>query len=290
MCIRDSVYTAFYESGLKQIGLKVVDEWGLEAVLNPKLQITVEALEPFCIDLIDQYNSAESLYQTRSFYYYNSHISGLSDLNYQDPDGPWDFTVVPPSSPAICSWLLPSDPDVPSGAKTQWPGADFFFKESAPTIGGTQYVPHLFDFIDAVNGDLIIQGQYQGGNAFTYGDTFEITHPICHPWFDSGSGNGNFVGVNFDITWSMQTLGFGPALFTVNGEPTILPCMLIRHQMNFVDSDFGYLSFSLLNYQWIDIDGNEVAFMQASNGLEGNNFSGTTYTGTVICRSLVTIS
>jgi len=45
-----------------------------------------------------------------------------------------------------------------------------------------------------------------------------------------------------------------------------------------------------LNYQWIDEDGNEVAFMQASNGLDGDHFLGNTYTGTTICRALKTIS
>jgi hypothetical protein len=286
----DNPQIFFYDAGLHQIGLKVVDEWALEDTLDPKLQINVQGIDPFCIDLIDQYNSADHLYGTRSFYYYNAGINGLGGLNYQDPDGPWDFTVVPASAPAICKWLLPTDPDVPSGAKSEWPLADFFFKEDSPTSGGSQYVPHIFDFVDAENGDLIMEGQYQGGNIFTYGDTFYITHPICHPWYDSGSGTGEFVGIGFDISWDMQTLGIGPALFFVNGEPTLLPCMLIRHHMSFVDTEFGYLSFSLLNYQWIDIDGNEVAFMQADNGLNGTNFSGNTYTGTVICRSLTTIS
>ncbi len=285
----DVVEIMFYESGTHYIGLKVVDEWDLEDELDPMLEINVEGFDPFCVDLIDQYNSAESLYGTRTFYYFQDHIGGLDGLDYQDPDGPWDFTVVPPSAPAICSWLLPSDPEIPSGAKSLWPNADFFFKEDAPTVGGVMYCPHQFDFVDAVNGDLILEGQWHTG-AFDYGDTFYITHPICHPWYDSGAGTGNWLGLDFDITWDMETLGTGPALFVVNGEPTLLNCMLIRHHMSFVESEYASIYFTLLNYQWIDEDGNEVAFMQADTGLTGTNFNGNTYTGTVICRALISIS
>ncbi len=281
---------SFLESGLHEIGLLVVDEWGLEAELDPKLQIMVEAFDPFCIHLIDQYNSADHLYGTRSFYYYNDTINGLDGLEYQDGDGSWDFTVVPVSSPAICEWLLPTDPDVPSAALSQWPDADFFFKESAPAVGGTMYAPHFFDFVGPDDGDLVLNGQYQAGMIFEYGDTFQIPHPICHPWSVFDSGSGNFAGVNFDITWDMETLGLGMAKFIVSGQPYMVPCILIRHHMNFVDTDGTGMSFSLLNYQWIDYEGNEVAFMQATNGLSGENFSVNTYTGKVICRALIGIS
>lgn len=280
----------FYSGGTKSIKLKVVDKWGLSDELDTPIVINVQNLPTFCIDLIDQYNSAQSLFGTRTFRYFQGHISELSGLNYKAPNGPWDFTVVPPSQPAICSWLPPSHPEV-STPKSIWPNADFFFKEAAPVSGGTTYVPHEFAFIDAINGNLIMEGQWQASSGpFYYGNTFSITHPICHPWYDSGAGTGNFSGLDFSITWTMQTLGSGPALFIVNGEPIILNCMLIRHQMSFVDTEYGYFSFSLLNYQWIDEEGNEVAFMQADNGLSGNNFSGYNYTGTVICRAYQTKS
>jgi hypothetical protein len=142
--------------------------------------------------------------------------------------------------------------------------------------------------VDALNGDLVIQGQWQSGEgAFDYGETFSITHPICQGWSDSGDGNGTFSGVNFSIVWSMECLGTGPAVFIVNGDQVVLNCILLRHHMSFVATE---ISFDLLNYQWIDVDGNEVAFMQADNGLTGTNYSGNTYTGTVICRALTNIS
>ncbi|HEX9744575.1 MAG TPA: PKD domain-containing protein, partial [bacterium] len=289
----DQIILSFFEAGVHQIGLKVVDEWGLADELDTKLEITVEGFPTFCVGLDDQYNSASSLYGTRSFKYFNDSINNLGGLTYKAANGPWDFNEVPASPPAICEWLLPSDPEV-SQAKSLWPDADFFFKESAPG-SGFQLVPHRFDFDPGPgpgpNGELVIQGQWEGtGVDFQYGDIFHITHEICHPWLDSGSGTSVFSGVEFDTTWTMTTLGTGPAIFTVNGETVILNCMLIRHNMSFVDTEFGFLTFSLLNYQWIDEDGNEVAFMQASNGLDGNNFSGSSYTGTVICRSLQSIS
>jgi len=284
----DQIELFFFSGGIHNIGLLVVDELGLEDELDAPLQIYVEPFQSFCVELIDQYNSASSLYGVRAFDYYNADISGLSGLNYNDPDGPWDFTVVPASAPAICEWLLPTDPEVPSAAKSQWPSADFFFKEDAPTTGQNAYCPHEFDFIA---GELILEGQYQAGTIFDYDDAFHITHPICHPWFDSGGGTASIPGtIDFDVSWDMQTLGTGPAVFTVSGNLTVLNCMLIRHHMSFTDTDSGYYTFHLLNYQWIDEDGNEVAFMQATNGLEGTNFSGNTYTGTVICRALKTIS
>ncbi len=287
----DVIELTFFEGGLHQIGLKIVDEWGLDDELDPMLEIYVEPFEDFCVNLIDQYNSADHLYGIRSFDYYDGHISGLSGLDYDAPKGPWDFTTVPPSAPAVCSWLLPTDPDVPNGAKSQWPDADFFFKEDAPTIGQDMYCPHLFDFADAENGDLKLQGQYMTGSIFEYNDTFEITHPICHPWFDSGSGDGTLTGVSFSISWDMQTLGTGPAIFTISGNQTVLNCILIRHHMSFVDTDFGgYMTFHILSYQWIDDEGNEVAFMQATNGMSGNNFTGNTFTGQTICRALKSIS
>ena len=286
----DEIELSFFEGGIHEIGLKVVDEWGLEAELDPPIEIIVEPFQTFCVRLIDQYNSADGLYGVRSFDYYNEHISGLDGLDYSDPNGPWDFRFVPPSAPAVCSWLLPSDPEVPSAAKTQWPDADFFFKEDAPSMGQNMYVPHRFDFSDAENGDLMMQGQYHAGTIYEYGETFPITHPICHPWFDAGGGSATIGGVGFDVSWDMQTLGTGPAIFIVNGNLTVLNCILIRHHITFTDTDSGWLTFHLLNYQWIDEEGNEVAFMEASNGLEGTNFSGNAYTGTTICRSLKSIS
>jgi PKD repeat protein len=284
------VQVVFYDGGQHSIGLKVVDKWGLEDELDTPLVIDVAGFDPFCVELIDQYNSANGGFGTRTFRYYNDTISQLSALKYQDTDGPWDFTIVPPAQPAICKWILPSDPEVSTPASL-WPDADIFFKEAAPVSGGSTYVPHRFDFTDAVNGDLVMEGQWQAsGGEFDYGDVFQITHPICKFWTDSGDGVGSFSGVNFDISWNMEALGTGAAIFTVNGDLTVLNCMLIRHHINFVDTDYGYLSFSLLNYQWIDENGNEVAFMQATNGLDGTNYSGNNYTGTTICRALQTIS
>lgn len=291
---QDTVFHSFYTGGTHYIGLKVVDEWGLEDELDIMLEIYVDPFEPFCVRLIDQYNSADSLYQTRSFDYYNNVITGVSGLDYKATNGPWDFTVVPPSTPAVCRWLAPGHPDIPSAASSLWPDADFFFEEDDPGGGNTQWVAHRFDFTDAENGDLKMQGQFaetiMGDVTFNFDETFYITHPICLPWYDSGSGTGNFYGVNFAIDWDMQALGTGPAIFMVNGEQTVLNCMLIRHHMTFNDTDIGVLTFHLLSYQWIDEEGNEVAFMQAENGLEGNNFSGNTYTGTVIVRSMRGIS
>ncbi len=288
---QDQVFFQFYEPGIHFIGLKVVDEWGLEDVLDPKLQVTVTGLDPFCVNLIDQWNSADHLYGIRGFEYYNNSIDNLDGLDYQAPNGPWDFTVVPPSAPAICEWLLPTDPGVPALAESTWPNADFFFKEDAPTMGQDIYCPHEFDFVDAENGDLILEGQYHAGTIYQYNDTFEITHPICHPWIDFGSGSGSIGVINFDISWDMATLGTGPAIFMINGNLEVLNCILIRHHMTFVDTDpGGYMTFYLLNYQWIDEEGNEVAFMQATNGLEDENFFGNDYTGKVICRALKNIS
>ena len=292
---QDTVFHKFYTAGTHYIGLKVVDDYGLEDELDVLLAINVQPFDPFCIDLKDQENSASTLYGTRAFDYYYDTITGISGLDYKDPDGPWDFTVVPASTPAICRWLLPSDPDVPATAKSSWPDADYFFEEDDPGGGNTQWVAHRFDFTDALNGSLKMQGQYaegvMGPVVFTFGEAVYIHHPICHPWSDSGSGSGNFSGVNFDIEWDMQSLGTGPAIFMVNGEETVLNCMLLRHHFHFNDTDLGYFTFHLLSYQWIDSDGNEVAFIQAENGLTGgNNFAGNTITGTCVIRALRNIS
>jgi len=285
---QDEVQLQFYEGGTHYIGLMVVDEWGLEAELDPPLEIYVEPFDPFCVNLIDQYNSADSLYGTRTFRYFQGAISEL-EIDYDAPNGPWDFSTVPPAQPAICQWFTPAGLDDPTPAGI-WPNADFFFKESAPVAGGSIYAPHRFDFVDAENGDLVLQGQWQTTQTLDYNEVFGITHPICHPWADGDAGSGTVAGVDVDITWTMESLGTGPAIFTVDGSPIILNCMLIRHNIHMVDTLYGILNFSLLNYQWIDSDGNEVAFMEATNGLEGTNFSGNTYTGEVICRAQIAIS
>ncbi|MCX6645783.1 MAG: hypothetical protein NTY09_05430, partial [bacterium] len=184
---------------------------------------------------------------------------------------------------------------VPADALSQWPDADFFFEEDDPGGGNTQWVAHRFDFTDALNGALKMQGQYADGSigptVFDYGDSIYIHHPICAGWTDEGSGSGNFYGVNFGIEWDMQSLGTGPAIFMVNGEETVLNCMLIRHHFIFTDMDYQTLTFYLLSYQWIDEDGNEVAFIQAENGLTGvPNFSGNNITGNAVVRALRNIS
>jgi hypothetical protein len=280
---------SFYTGGTHLIGLKVEDKWGLTDELDAPLEIDVAAFNPFCVNLIDQYNSANGGFGTRTFRYFQGPINQLS-VDYQAPNGPWDFTTVPPSQSAICKWLLPTDPEVDT-PHSIWPDADFFFKDAAPVSGGTIYAPHRFDFVDLLNGNLVLQGQWQTSSGeFDYDEAFGITHPICHPWFDEGDGTGTFSGVNFSIIWSMETLGTGPAIFIVNGEQVVLNCILLRHHMSFVDTDYGVMSFSLLNYQWIDEDGNEIAFMQADNGLTGTNFFGNNYTGVTICRALTNIS
>jgi len=279
------VQLIFYEGGVHEINMMVVDEWGLEDEIDDPIIITVQGFDPFCVDLIDQYNSADSLYGTRVFNYYQGYIGDIPNLDYDDSNGPWNFLYVPASQPAICEWFTSSNIDE-SAVVSAFPGADFYFKEAAPVAGGSIYAPHTFEFTDPPdNGYLQLDGQWQAGSVFTYGDAFQIDHPICHPWSDAGSGSGVVVGVNFDISWSMTSLGTGAAWFNIDGTDTPVNCMLIRHNISFVDTDFGYMSFSLLNYQWIDEDGNEVAFMQATNGLDGTNFSGNTYTGDVICRS-----
>ena len=63
---QDVVQMTFFEGGLHEIGLKVVDEWGLEDELDDMIQIYVEPFDTFCVNLIDQYNSADSLYGTRT--------------------------------------------------------------------------------------------------------------------------------------------------------------------------------------------------------------------------------
>ncbi|MFH1677035.1 MAG: hypothetical protein ABIC40_08410, partial [bacterium] len=288
---QNEIQLSFYAGGIHEIGLKVVDIYGLEDILDPPLEITVEGFDPFCVNLIDQKNSAESLYGVRTFNYFQGAIGDLS-VSYKATNGPWDFTDCPPSQPAICKWLLPTDPEV-STPKSYWPDADYFFKEGAPVSGGSIYAPHRFQFSSPPdNGILWLEGQWQSGQEpIEYNDTFGINHPICHPWADSGAGTGSFFGwINVDITWSMTSLGTGPAIFIVGGEEVVLNCMLIRHNISFIDTEYGYLNFSLLNYQWIDEDGNEVAFMEAQNGAGGGtNFSGNSYTGEVICRSLTGI-
>ena len=291
---QDEIMTSFFVGGVHEIGLMVVDQGGLEDEIDPPLSITVQGVEPFCLDLIDQWNSADHLFGQRVFNYYQGEIDQLiPDLDYKTPNGPWDFTQVPTAQPAICTWFTPTsiDDDTPVGI---WPDADFFFKEDAPISGGAIYAPHRFDFLpDGINGDLVLQGQWQPGQTFDYADTFEITHPICQYWTDGGTGVGNFAGLlDVSISWTMECLGTGPAIFIVDGDQLILNCALIRHKISFVDIDYGgaVLNFSLLNYQWIDEDGNEVAFMEATKGLDGNNYSGNNYTGEVICRTLKSIS
>lgn len=280
---QDVVELFFYAGGVHNIGLKVVDEWTLEDELDTMIQITVTGFDPFCIELQDQYNSADTLYGQRVFNYYQGFIGDIDLLNYKDADGPWDFTGVPTSQPAICEWFTKAELDDPEPG-TVYPNADFYFKEAAPVAGGTAYVPHQFIFDDPTEGDyLFMEGQWQSGQNFDYGDTFKIHHPICTGWMDSGSGTGDFGGLSMDITWTMTCLGTGAAIMLVNSEPQprIINAMLIRHSISFVSE---YISFSLLNYQWIDEDGNEICFMQGTNGLDGTNFSGITYTNEVICR------
>ncbi len=285
---QDVLEIQLYEGGTHYIGLKVVDEHGLESELDNPLEIYVEPLPAFCIDLIDQWNSADHLYQTRTFRYFQGAISEL-DVNYQDANGPWDFTNTPVSQPAICEWFTIPGLDEPTPG-TIWPDADFFFKEAAPIMGGAIYAPHRFDFIDGINGDLVLQGQWQPLQTFDYGEVFEITHPICHPWFDGGAGTGSLSIYSMDIVWSMETLGTGWAILPMGltGE-TPVQCILIRHNINLVITDLA-LNISLLNYQWIDFEGNEVAFMEATKGIDGTHFSGNTYIGEVICRPLIAIS
>jgi len=284
---QDVIELFFYEAGVHSIGLFVVDEYGLDDELDDEIEITVDPFDPFCIELQDQYNSAESLYGNRVFNYFQGAIGSIENLDYKDVNGLWDFTGVPTSQPAICEWYTSSNID-DDGVLGPYPGADFYFKESAPVAGGAMYVPHDFIFDDPSEGDyLYMRGQWQDGIVLDYGEAFWIHHPICTGWSDTGSGTGDFIGLQMDITWSMYCLGTGPARMLVNAEdtPRVFNAMLVRHNISFVDVEYGTLSFSLLNYQWFDEVGNEIAFMQATNGLNGINFSGNSYTNEVICRS-----
>ncbi len=427
---QDVVELPFYEFGIHQINMKVVDEYGLEDELDTPLEIDVQTLDPFCVELIDRYNSADHLYGTRTFNYIDGSLGMLNGLDYQSHNGPWDFTTVLDAEIKECKWQPASDPGLSAPAEI-WPDAEFFFKEPHPYLDGSVYTPHRFDFVDAANGDLALLGQWP---IFIYTDfegIYNIEHPICHPFYDNGLGDTtmhiyqldllqdwildnldgltkeqisdfivetmlfifdqiptetikeilhevledisvadivlflvehlecvdvdevedfldecyadmslddllnnileiyNLIPVDiikeiivdilnelsleiidqilddllaamidvldtpleypFMTTWSAESLGTGPAIFEIDGLTTVLNCMLVRNKMNFDDPGFGVLDYSTLTYQWIDEDGNEVAIIRGTNCFMDTNYSGNMFTGSVICRSLISI-
>ncbi|HEX9744566.1 MAG TPA: PKD domain-containing protein [bacterium] len=279
----------YTDPGEYKVQLRVTDTALNTDILDTPLTIQIGDFPSFCLGLDEIDNSYSTTYGIRTFYYYEGPISNLAGMNYSSSTGPYNFTVVPPSPESTGKYFLPADPEVSAPAAV-FPTADYFFKQT--TQQGSQYVAFRLDFDSpgSEGGEQNLLGQYESAlNVLNYNESFIGTFPACHPHFDSGGGTVTLQGITFDFNYTLQTVGTGPAMLEIDGQETVINSMCFRQVLNFQDTVIGILNFSILGYYWLDEEGNEIASIQAQNGLDGNNYSGTSFTGNVVCRSLISI-
>jgi hypothetical protein len=203
--------------------------------------------------------------------------SGLADysiMNYNDYDGPWDFTSIVYSDMGTRKSLATNDPEV-TGFAGNFPNAQHFLKNFLEGVGSI-YQAESHDY---AKNTLKEYGMYESetlGGAVVFTGTLDgFPYPYNTSTSFKRSYKTTLQGLPSTVAWDSRALGQGLCKIPLNGGTT-KGALMVR---TIIDVKILLVStLKVLMYEWYDDDGNLVASIASVNiAGETANWNESTY-------------
>ncbi len=233
---------------------------------------------------------------------YDYSTGGGAPVDYNDTNGPWDFTAIPEIDPGFRTALAPDDPEVAAFVGDFSPSVTQFWKTQALLDDNPQLI-YQAEVHNSSQNKLQQWGifeEYMMGGSVPFDPPIEIPYPLVSTTHYSDSETYTVIPDLLTFTASFERWGMGEGIAFLPADPGVYgwgwdfqACLETRSVASIeTGGSMGVgLMGTILIYEWIGDDGTTVGtILSANDPASDPNFDDSTYEIIKAARSQVLLS